>query len=144
MIAAKSTLMHPISEILCRVYNGLVEQGEVVFPLHKVQQDNLNAVVHAVEASFAGFRRYPSLNTRAAAYFVFIIKDHPVTDGNKRLALLWLQLFCDALGLKLVPATSLDALAVSVEKASVVKMDELVSLVEAALFDGMAKSQPPA
>lgn len=127
--------MHPISESLCRVYNGLYARGEVAFPLHRVQEENIDAVVKTVEARYFGITRYAELRTRAAAYFCYLIKDHPVTDGNKRLAVLWLQVYCEALGLEIDPVWSLDSLAVAIERDAM-SMDELVEIAELAIFEG--------
>ena len=41
-----------------------------------------------VEQTFAGEPLYPSVQARAANLLYFLIKDHPFSDGNKRIGTL--------------------------------------------------------
>ena len=125
--------MHPISEILCEVYNSLLSKGEVVFPLGDEQKKKLDSVVKTVNAVYFGIARFPSIKMHAVAYLCFIIKDHPVTDGNKRLAVLWFQIFCNTFELKPSLALSMDVLAVSIE-ATKEPHDVLLEAILAATF----------
>ena len=120
MTEEKSTSLHPISALLCEMYRELVAKGQVSFPLHDEQIRKLDSVVKTVHASYFGFARYSTPRDKAAAYFTFIIKDHPVTDGNKRLAVLMLELCCIAfeLNLSLPDGITLDQFAVSVENST--------------------------
>lgn len=110
-------MLHPISELLCAAYSALLQKGEVTFPLHDEQRKNIDSVVKTVLAAYYGAPRYPSPEAQAAAYFYFLIKNHPLTDGNKRLAVLWLDVFCAANGIeiKLPDGVTLDQFAVAVE-----------------------------
>jgi prophage maintenance system killer protein len=119
MTEEKNTSLHPISELLCELYQTLVSKGEVAFPLYEGQIRKLDSVVKTVHASYYGLERYPTPQDKAAAYFTFIIKDHAVTDGNKRLAVLFLGLYCFSVDLKITLPndTTIDQLAVSVEKS---------------------------
>ena len=54
--------------------------------------DALSGSLAAVEQTFGGVPLYPSAQSRAAHLLYFIIKDHPFSDGNKRIgALLFLE-----------------------------------------------------
>lgn len=119
MTEEKNTSLHPISALLCETYQKLVDKGEVSFPLHDAQIQKIDSVVKTVHANYFDFARYPLSEDIAAAYFTFIIKDHPVTDGNKRLAVLMLELCCIAfeLTLSLPEGMTIDQLAVSVEQS---------------------------
>jgi prophage maintenance system killer protein len=79
-------------------------------------------------------KRFHDAETRAAAYFCLIIKDHVVTDGNKRLATLWLQIYTQALELSIRSQMGLDVLAVSVENEKTMTLEELVQAVKFILF----------
>jgi prophage maintenance system killer protein len=107
--------MHPISEILCSVYKDLAAREGIRFPLQSIHQDRLDTIVHVVEGKFWDHEHFPTRKKRAAAYLCHLIKGHPVTEGNKRLAVLWLQIYCDAFELKADPLWSLDRLAVAIE-----------------------------
>ncbi len=129
--------MHPISEILCEIYENLLKKGEVFFPITEEQKQKLDSTVKTVNADYFGYQPYPTPKDKAAAYFVYIIKDHDVTDGNKRLALMWLEIYTEVhkLKLNLPEKVGLDELAVAVEN---VKTDhhELISILKIVLFSG--------
>lgn len=125
--------MHQISEILCEVYNSLLEKGEVSFALREEQRKKIDSTVKTINAVYFGFARFETNKKLAVAYLCYIIKDHPVTDGNKRLAILWFQVFCDVFALKPSLSFSLDVLAVAIEQTKI-PMDELMKSVMAATF----------
>lgn len=134
MTEEKKTLLHEISVVLCRVYDKLAEEGQVSFPLTKEGMNKIDSVVKTVNANYFGFSRFFTQEEKATAYFCLIIKDHVVTDGNKRLATLWLQIYCDANQLKLEPKIPLDILAVSVENEKTLDIFSMVELVKRFLF----------
>ncbi len=45
----------------------------------------LNRILGAIEQSFAGKSLYDSAQSKAAHLLYFVIKDHPFSDGNKRI-----------------------------------------------------------
>ncbi len=47
--------------------------------------DKLKGVIGSVEQTFDGHELYPTVEDKAAHLLYFIIKDHPFTDGNKRI-----------------------------------------------------------
>ncbi|MFZ1240449.1 MAG: virulence protein RhuM/Fic/DOC family protein [Anaerolineae bacterium] len=50
--------------------------------------DQLEAILGAIEQTFAGELLYPTAQVRASHLLYFLIKDHPFTDGNKRIGTL--------------------------------------------------------
>jgi prophage maintenance system killer protein len=50
--------------------------------------EGLGALIAALEQTFGGEPLYPSLQARAAHLLYFVIKDHPFSDGNKRIGTL--------------------------------------------------------
>jgi prophage maintenance system killer protein len=50
--------------------------------------DALAALLGAIEQTFDGAPLYPSAQVRAAHLLYFVIKDHPFSDGNKRIGTL--------------------------------------------------------
>jgi|GEM_PF-1771545 len=134
MTEEKRKLLHPTSEILASTYNLLYERKEVSFPLHDQQIFALDSIVKTVNAEYFGFVRFRTNEDRAAAYFCLIIKNHPVTDGNKRLAVLWLDIFANAVKVKIKESVKLDELAVGVEKAGF-PIERLIRLVKLILFN---------
>jgi death-on-curing protein len=57
--------------------------------------DVLDSALHAPEASFGGQEFYPQFVEKAAVLAVRIAKNHPLPDGNKRLAWGCLNMFCE-------------------------------------------------
>ena len=55
----------------------------------------LNSALAAPQASFGGEEFHPTLESKAAVLCVRIARNHPLLDGNKRLAWMCLRLFCD-------------------------------------------------
>lgn len=134
MTEERKTSLHEASVALCKVYDKLVEEGQVSFPLTNEGINKIDSIVKTVNANYFGFSRFRTDEDKAAAYFCLIIKDHPVTDGNKRLATLWLQVYCDIFKLVIDPEAQLDVLAVSVEKEKELDLFSLVSIVRKILF----------
>jgi hypothetical protein len=57
--------------------------------------DQLAAILGTIEQTFDGRPLYLTAQERAAHLLYFVIKDHPFTDGNKRIGtLLFLELLC--------------------------------------------------
>jgi prophage maintenance system killer protein len=54
--------------------------------LGKEREDKLQAVVGAIYQSFAGQDLYPTVEEKAANLLYLTVKDHPLSDGNKRSA----------------------------------------------------------
>lgn len=60
--------------------------------------DLLDSALHAPAAGFGDEDLYPELVDKAAVLAVRIAKNHPLPDGNKRLAWACLNLFCQLNG----------------------------------------------
>lgn len=54
----------------------------------------LDSALHAPQASFAGHELYPAFIDKAAVRAIRIVRNHPLPDGNKRLAWSSLTMFC--------------------------------------------------
>jgi death-on-curing protein len=63
----------------------------------------LDAAVHRPQASVVGQDAYPDLLTKAAALLHSLARNHPLVDGNKRLAWLATYVFCAKNGIELFP-----------------------------------------
>jgi death on curing protein len=63
----------------------------------------LDAAVHRPRASVLGQDAYPDLLTKAASLLHSLARNHPLVDGNKRLAWLATYVFCAKNGVELDP-----------------------------------------
>ena len=64
----------------------------------------LDAAVHRPRATVFGQDAYPDLWTKAAALLHSLARNHPLVDGNKRLAWLATYVFCAKNGVELDPS----------------------------------------
>lgn len=63
----------------------LAERGEDTDLLGQERGEGLDAVLGAIEQTFGGMPLYPTWRSRAAHLLYFTIKNHPFSDGNKRI-----------------------------------------------------------
>ncbi len=61
--------------------------------------DGLAGIIGAIHQTFGGQDLYPSIEEKAANLLYFVIKDHPFTDGNKRIGSFLFLLFLQMNGL---------------------------------------------
>ncbi len=76
----------------------LVQKGEASDLFGREHSDGLAAILGNIEQTFGGKALYPSVEERAAALLYFVIKNHPFTDGNKRIGSLLFVHFLDKNG----------------------------------------------
>ncbi|HYC77085.1 MAG TPA: virulence protein RhuM/Fic/DOC family protein [Planctomycetota bacterium] len=70
----------------------LAGRGEAGPLFGQERGDALAGILGAIEQTFGGAALYPDAQSRAAHLLYFVIKDHPFSDGNKRIgALLFLE-----------------------------------------------------
>ena len=77
----------------------------------------LESALHAPQAGFGDVEFYPEFVDKAAVLVVHIARNHPLPDGNKRLAWLALTMFCVINGRHLAVATD-EAVALMLAIAS--------------------------
>jgi len=63
--------------------------------VHVSRSDLLDSALHAPQAGFGDTDLYPSLVEKAAVLCVRIAKNHPLPDGNKRLAWMAMVVFLE-------------------------------------------------
>ncbi len=72
-------------EAIAQLKKELMNKGEASDLFGRERGHGLEAILGTIEQSFGGEALYPSVASRAAHLFYFIIKDHPFSDGNKRI-----------------------------------------------------------
>jgi prophage maintenance system killer protein len=74
----------------------LLVKREATYLFGNERSDGLAGIIGAIQQTFGGQDLYPSIEEKAANLLYFVIKDHPFTDGNKRIGsflfLLFLQI----------------------------------------------------
>ena len=77
----------------------LLARGEATTLFGQERGHGLTGLIGAVQQSFGGQDLYPSVEEKAAHLLYFVIKDHPFTDGNKRIGSFLFVLYLKANGL---------------------------------------------
>ncbi|MBI5558715.1 MAG: virulence protein RhuM/Fic/DOC family protein [Deltaproteobacteria bacterium] len=77
----------------------LLSRGEATDLFGHERGHGLAGLIGAVQQSFGGQDLYPSVEEKAAHLLYFVIKDHPFSDGNKRIGSFLFLLFLQANGL---------------------------------------------
>lgn len=99
-------------------------------------EHGLQSIVGNIEQNFNGEPLYKTREERAAHLLYFIIKDHPFTDGNKRIGclifLLYLKLQNSIIKLN---GNGLIALALLIAESDPKKKDLLIRLIINLLMD---------
>ncbi|MEQ1892815.1 MAG: virulence protein RhuM/Fic/DOC family protein [Planctomycetota bacterium] len=66
----------------------LATRGEATALFGKERGEQLGTILAAIEQTFGKKPLYPTAQVRAAHVLYFVIKDHPFSDGNKRIGTL--------------------------------------------------------
>ncbi len=91
----------------------------------------LEGILGAVSQEVFGVQVHPTLLEASSAYFVKLIKGHPLANGNKRSAILFTDVFLYLNGHQLhVPHKQMYALAILVAKEKKLAYDELFTGVK--------------
>jgi len=97
--------------------------------------DLLDSALVAPEASFGGQEFYQGFEAKAAVLCVRIAKNHPLLDGNKRLAWICLRMFCELNSYRLT-STDDDAVAFMLEVAAgTIGVDEVTQWLHVRLSE---------
>lgn len=110
----------------------LAGKGEATDFFGSERSEALAGIIAGVHQTFDGKDLYPSVEEKAANLLYFVVKDHPFTDGNKRIGsflfLLFLQVN-DLLGKKHLDNKALVALTLLTAASDPGQKDLLVRLI---------------
>jgi prophage maintenance system killer protein len=130
---------------IARLQRDLRAKGEASDLFGQERGDALAGILATIEQSFGGELLYPSVEVRAANLLYFLIKDHPFTDGNKRIGSLLFLLYLDKNGRLLRPDgllrfddNALVALALLIAESKPAERDLMVRLILGLLEDASA------
>ena len=73
--------------------DDLATRGEVTDLFGRERGESLAGILGAIHQTFGGEDLYPSIEEKAAHLLYFVIKDHPFSDGNKRIGSFLFLLF---------------------------------------------------
>jgi death-on-curing family protein len=100
------------------------------------REKSFESILHNIEQTFDGYVLYKTIEEKAAHLLYFIIKDHPFTDGNKRIGCFIFLLY---LKLQNVPLklndNGLVALALLLAESEPTQKDLMIRLIVNLLVD---------
>lgn len=97
---------------------------------------SLVAILNNIEQTFDGKPLYKSVEEKAAHILYFVIKDHPFTDGNKRIGSFLFLLYLKLQGIPIkLNENGLVALALLVAESNPIQKDLMVRLIINLLID---------
>jgi len=122
--------------VIAQLKSDLLAKGQATDLFGRERGEGLAAILGTIEQTFGGEPLYPTVDIRAANLLYFIIKDHPFTDGNKRIgSFLFLhyldrngRLYRDD-GTTVVEDTTLVAMALLVAESDPKQRDLITRLV---------------
>ncbi len=71
-------------QALSNLKASLIERGEATELFAKDRKDGLSSILGNLEQSVFGEPAYSTIESKAAHFLYFMVKNHPFTDGNKR------------------------------------------------------------
>jgi prophage maintenance system killer protein len=123
----------------------LVEKGEASGLFGQERGDQLAGILGSIEQTFDGVSLYPSIEEKAAHLLYFVIKDHPFSDGNKRIGSFLFILFLrengyleDATGVPKINDNALVALALLTAESEPRNKELMIRLIMNLLAENAA------
>lgn len=69
---------------IAQLKQTLIQKGEATELFGQLRGDGIASAIATIEQGFGDEVFYPNIANRAAHLFYFVIKNHPLADGNKR------------------------------------------------------------
>jgi prophage maintenance system killer protein len=112
-----------------RLKNDLIGRSEASPLFGSERGDALDGILGGIEQTMFGEPLYKSREEKAAHLLYFVIKDHPFTDGNKRIGSFLFLLYMEQEGMiSHMNETALTALALLIAESAPVNKDLLIRL----------------
>lgn len=80
----KPLVFEDILTAISQLKQELIAKGEATELFGQLRSDGLASAIATIEQGFGGELFYPNIASRAAHLLYFVIKNHPLADGNKR------------------------------------------------------------
>lgn len=123
-------------EAITILKDNLIKKKEASDLFGKERDEALKSILGNINQSFGGKELYPSIEEKASHLIYFVIKDHPFTDGNKRIGSLLFILFLarnkylfNKKGEKKFSDNALVALALLVAESDPKQKDVIIKLI---------------
>ena len=131
------------NQLIAKFKKALAAKGEASALFGAPRGEGLAGLLGAIEQTFGGVALYPNVEIRASHLLYFTIKDHPFSDGNKRIGSLLFLHYLDKnkrlIGREGRPRfddRSLVALALLIAESDPGHKDSMIRLIMSFLEDG--------
>lgn len=132
---AKALTYEDVIVSINKLKSSLIKAKEATDLFGRERGEGLKAIIGNINQTFGGKELYPSIEEKAAHLLYFVIKDHPLTDGNKRSAALLFILFLQRNGFllnkkgeKKINDNALVALALLIAQSNPKEKDVMIAL----------------
>ncbi len=95
--------------------------------------DGLDAIVNQIEQTSFGEPLYPTAEERAAHLIYLTVKNHPLSDGNKRSAAALAGYYLDRNGCAPLPENTLAALTLVAASSTADQKDQIIGVIQTVL-----------
>ena len=131
------TLTYPVAlSAIGALKQELSVKNETTAFFGKERDGGLDSILNNIEQTFGGEALYKTPEEKAAHLLYFIIKDHPFTDGNKRIGSFMFLLYLKSQSLPMkFNENGLVALALLVAESNPNQKDILIRLIVNLLID---------
>ena len=123
-------------EAIAQLKKELMIKGEAGDLFGQERGDGLVSILNNIAQTVFGESAYPTVEDKAAHLLYFIIKDHPLSDGNKRTAALLFvnflhrhQALCDKMGQPIINDVGLAALALLIAESAPNQKETMINLI---------------
>lgn len=107
----------------------LKKKGEASDLFASERDGSFQGILKTIYQTFGGAELYPSLEEKASHLLYFIIKDHPLTDGNKRTAAFLFVLFLKLNKMNMPNESGLVVLALLIAESDPNDKENMIALV---------------
>ncbi len=123
-----------VADAIAKFKRVLAESGEASDLFGNLRDDGLEGILGCLDQTMFGEALYRSREEKAAHLLYFVVKDHPFTDGNKRIGALLFLLYAAQEGIEHdLNAQALTALTLVIAKSPPSEKDLAIRLVVALL-----------
>ena len=123
-------------DIILKLKNNLIDKKEASDLFGQENDNKLEGIIKNLYQTFAKKELYKNIEERSANLLYLIIKDHPFTDGNKRIASFLFIYFLDKnnylyrdSGEKKINDNALVALALLIAESNPKEKDQMIALI---------------
>jgi prophage maintenance system killer protein len=91
--SGKPLRFEPVIQAITLFKNQLLSRAEATELFGQLRGGQLQGILGSIDQTFGGQDLYPSVEEKAAHLLYFVVKDHPFSDGNKRIGALLFLLY---------------------------------------------------